>query len=65
LLESFFEVCYRLAVGFVVSMREVKAGNVHSSIDHFHKHVNLTAGWAEGADNFCSALGDVDGLEDV
>ena len=46
-------------------MRKVKAANVHSSVEHLDKHVNVPAGGPEGADDFDLAEVGVNGLEDV
>ena len=65
LLKGFLQVEDRLAVGLVVTMGEVEAGNVHASVNHLDEHVNVPAGWAQGADDLGAALGDIDALEDV
>jgi hypothetical protein len=38
---------------------KVEPGDIHASINHFYEHVDFSAGWAEGADDLGSALGDV------
>lgn len=54
-----------LAVGDVVAVGEVEAGDVHTGINHLHELLNLVAGWAEGTDDLGAAEVGVDGLEDV
>lgn len=52
-------------MGFVVAVREVETSYVHACVNHFNEHVDIPAGWPEGANDFGSALGNVDGLENV
>lgn len=65
MLESGLEVVYGGLVGLVVTVREVEARDVHAGVNHFNEHIDIPAGWPEGANDFGSALGDVDGFEDV
>jgi len=65
LLESLLQVKDGLAVGLVVTVGEVEAGNVHTGVNHFDEHVNVPARGSKGADNFGAALGNINALEDV
>lgn len=49
----------------VVSVREVKSGNVHASVEHLDEHVGVPAGGSEGANDLGLPLAKVDLLEDV
>lgn len=49
----------------MVTVGEVEAGNVHAGINHLDEHVDFPAGWAKSANDFGSALGNIDGFEDV
>jgi len=46
-------------------MREVKTGNVHSSVNHLSKLFSLRTGWPKSADDLGAALLGFDRLEDV
>ena len=46
-------------------MRKVKAANVHSSVKHLDKHINVPAGGSKGANNLGLPQVGVDGFEDV
>jgi hypothetical protein len=48
---------------FVVSVGEVKSGDVHTGVEHLDEAVNIPAGRAEGADDFSLALLDISGIE--
>lgn len=65
LLESLSEVGNGASVGLVVTMREVETGNIHASVEHLDKHVDVPAGRSECANDLGLAGLRIDGLENV
>ena len=49
----------------MITVREVKTGDVHAGIEHLHEHISVPAGRAERADDLGLALAEIDLLEDV
>ena len=49
----------------MISVGEVKTGNVHTGVEHLDEHVNIPAGWSKGADDLGLTHGKVDLLENV
>ena len=64
-LEGLVQEGDEFAVGLVITVGEVEAGNVHAGVDHLAELFDALASGAERADNLGAALGGVDGLEDV
>lgn len=65
LLEGLIEVVDLLAMGLVVAMGKVEAGDIHAGVNHLNEHLGGVAGWAECADYLCAAEAGVDRFKDV
>lgn len=55
-LASFTEDSSLFTMGFVVTVREVQATNVHASVDQFSESINSVAGGSHCANNFGAAF---------
>ena len=49
----------------VISMREVKTGNVHASVEHLDEHLDVPTGGSESANDLGLALIEVNLLKNV
>lgn len=65
LSEGLVEGFNLLAMGLVVTMGEVEAGDVHTGIDHLDELLNFVAGGSKSADDFGAAEVGVNGFKDV
>ena len=45
----------RLPMRFVITVREVEPGHIHSRLHQFAKHFRGLAGRTNGGNNFCSS----------
>jgi hypothetical protein len=52
-------------MGFVISMREVESGDIHTGIKHFDETVDIPTGGSKGADDLGFALLNISGFEDA
>lgn len=49
----------------MISVRKVETRYIHASVKHLDEHLGVPTGWAQGADDFGLALGELDLLKDV